>query len=34
RIFFDLAVIFHQRSGGERCDLRDLHFGSLYNRLE
>ncbi|QOV03165.1 E4 orf3 [Human adenovirus 41] len=31
---FDLAVIFYQRSGGERCDLRDLHFGWLYNRLE
>ncbi|UZV41717.1 E4 hypothetical protein 3, partial [Adenovirus sp.] len=25
---------FYQRSGGERCDLRDLHFGWLYNRLE
>ena len=34
RIFFDLSVIFYQRSGGERCDLRDLHFGWLYNRLE
>lgn len=34
RLFFDLAVIFHQRSGGDRCYLRDLHFDPLFDRLE
>ncbi|AEW43634.1 E4Orf3 [Chimpanzee adenovirus Y25] len=34
RVTFDLAVIFHQHSGGERCHLRDLHFEVLRDRLE
>ncbi|AUG71876.1 E4orf3 [Rhesus adenovirus 66] len=34
RIMFDLAVKFHQGSGGDRCHLRDLHFDPLLNRLE
>ncbi|AGV32788.1 E4 control protein orf3 [Human mastadenovirus B] len=33
RIVFDLAVIFHQHSGGERCHLRDLHLEILRDRL-
>lgn len=34
RIQFDLAVIFHQRTGGDRCHLRDLRFAVLHDRLE
>ncbi|ALE30488.1 ORF3 [Simian adenovirus 17] len=34
RIMFDLAVIYHQRSGGDRCHLRELHFDPLFDRLE
>lgn len=34
RIVFDLAVKFHQGSGGDRCHLRDLHFDPLADRLE
>lgn len=34
RIVFDLAVNFHQLSGGDRCHLRDLHFDPLFDRLE
>ncbi|AAW33281.1 ORF3 [Human adenovirus 7] len=34
RISFDLAVLFHQHSGGDRCHLRDLQFEVLRDRLE
>ncbi|ALE30311.1 ORF3 [Simian adenovirus 8] len=34
RLTFDLAVIYHQNSGGDRCHLRDLHFEVLRDRLE
>lgn len=34
RVCFDLAVIFHERSGGDRCHLRDLHFDTLFDRVE
>ncbi|AGK27157.1 E4 ORF3 [Baboon adenovirus 3] len=34
RIHFDLAVLYHQRTGGDRCHLRDLHFVTLRDRLE
>nr|APD78448.1 ORF3 [Simian adenovirus 13] len=33
-IVFDLAVRYHQGSGGDRCHLRDLHFAVLPDRLE
>ena len=34
RVGFDLAVCFHQHSGGERCHLRDLRFTIHRDRLE
>lgn len=34
RLMFDLAVIYHQRSGGDRCHLRDLRCETLLDRLE
>ncbi|ALE30416.1 ORF3 [Simian adenovirus 16] len=34
RMCFDLAVMYHQHSGGDRCHLRDLHFEVLQDRLE
>ena len=34
RLQFDLAVIFHQHSGGDRCHLRDLRIQILADRLD
>lgn len=34
RLLFDLAVKFHEHSGGRRCYLRDLAFEVLEDQLE
>ncbi|AEK98473.1 E4 ORF3 [Titi monkey adenovirus ECC-2011] len=34
RVHFDLAVTYHQHSGGRRCYLRDLQFEILDDLLQ